>query len=220
MTEKKTTSRSQTKAGTDREEAVSAAKSDDPRAREEALAERERALEERERQLAAREAAAPRERENMQSSRSRATDDTRRMERPSMNQYAPPSVLEVPHDPEYHYRWVAEWVNGTNTPRNVQQRLREGYERVRIDELHEDFLVDEDLQGDGYARTSGLILMRIHISLKTARDQYYLRKSRERLEAADDLQGVAGRNAVREDRGTRSLTGTDAMQALTTMSQT
>jgi len=41
---------------------------------------------------------------------------------------------------------VAEHVNGQQTPRNVQMRLQEQYVRVRIDELPEDFMVDEDMR--------------------------------------------------------------------------
>jgi hypothetical protein len=181
---------------------------------------RERALADREAALAAREAAlAPREREFELSSRSRALDDTSRKERVSMDYYAPPNQLRVPTDPEYHYRWIAESVNGQQMPRNVQVRLGEGYIRVRMDELPEDFLVDEDAKGDGYARTSGLILMRIPYTRKALRDAYWAKKSRERANSVDTLQGIAGKNAVREDRGTRTLTGAEAGRALATMSQ-
>lgn len=175
-------------------------------AREAALAEREAAL-------------APREREGQILTRSRVMDDTKRLERQSMDYYAPPNQLRTPDDPEYHFRWIAEHVNGQHMPRNVQMRLQEGYIRVRMDELPEDFMVDEDVKGDGYARTGGLILMRLPVSRKLQRDAYYARKSRERANSVDELQGIAGRNAVREDRGTRSLTGAEAGRALANMSQ-
>jgi hypothetical protein len=181
---------------------------------------READLDAREAALAAREAAlAPREREAHITTRSRVTDDTRRFERQSMDYYAPPNQLRTPEDPEYHFRWIAEHVNGQQMPRNVQMRLQEGYVRVRMDELPEDFMVDEDLKGDGYARTSGLILMRLPIERKRLRDAYYAKKSRERANSVDELQGIAGRNAVREDRGTRTLTGAEAGRALANMSQ-
>lgn len=136
-------------------------------AREAALAEREAAL-------------APREREGQILTRSRVMDDTKRLERQSMDYYAPPNQLRTPDDPEYHFRWIAEHVNGQHMPRNVQMRLQEGYIRVRMDELPEDFMVDEDVKGDGYARTGGLILMRLPVSRKLQRDAYYARKSKER----------------------------------------
>lgn len=175
-------------------------------AREAALAEREAAL-------------APREREGQILTRSRVMDDTKRLERQSMDYYAPPNQLRTPDDPEYHFRWIAEHVNGQHMPRNVQMRLQEGYIRVRMDELPEDFMVDEDVKGDGYARTGGLILMRLPVSRKLQRDAYYARESKERANSVDELQGIAGRNAVREDRGSRSLTGAEAGRALANMSQ-
>lgn len=175
-------------------------------AREAALAEREAAL-------------APREREGQILTRSRVMDDTKRLERQSMDYYAPPNQLRTPDDPEYHFRWIAEHVNGQHMPRNVQMRLQEGYIRVRMDELPEDFMVDEDVKGDGYARTGGLILMRLPVSRKLQRDAYYARKSKERANSVDELQGIAGRNAVRKDRGSRSLTGAEAGRALANMSQ-
>lgn len=181
---------------------------------------RQAELDAREAELARREATlAPREREAHITTRSRVMDDTARFERQSMDFYAPPNQLRVPTDPEYHYRWIAEHVNGQQMPRNVQMRLQEGYIRVRMDELPEDFMVDEDLKGDGYARTSGLILMRLPVARKAARDAYYTKKSRERASSVDELQGVAGKNAVREDRGSRSLTGAEAGRALANMSQ-
>lgn len=160
---------------------------------------------------------APRERG--QDVRSRVLDDTRRLERPALDEYSPPSVLEVPKSPDYDYRWVAEWVNGSQTPRNVQMRIREGYQRVPISALPEDFMVDEDDKGDGWARTSGLILMRVDKAQNAKRRQFYERRSRSRLNAANELQGLAGKDAVQEDRGTRALTGAEAGAALQRMSQ-
>lgn len=156
-----------------------------------------------------------------QDKRSRAADNTEHQERIDLDYYAPPNTLETPKDPEHIYRWVAEYVNGQQLPHNsVQHRIREGYERVRIENLPEDFIVDEDLRGDGFARTGGLILMRVHHRRHEARRQYFRNRSLQSLEHADELQGVAGRNAVREDRGTRSLTGSDAGRAIANMSQT
>jgi hypothetical protein len=151
------------------------------------------------------EARAPRER--TQGKRSRAADDTSHQERADMDFYAPPNQLEVPVSKDFTYRWVAEYVNGGQTPRNVQMRIREGYERVRMDSLPEDFIVDEDLRGDGYARTGGLLLMRVSTARHTARNNYYRNRSEQRLDAVNEVQGIAGRNAVKEDRGTGTLTG-------------
>jgi hypothetical protein len=153
------------------------------------------------------------------SSDSRSADNTAAKERPPMDCWSPANVLETPSNTgEYRYRWIAEYVNGSHTPRNVQMALREGYERVHIDALPEDFLVDED-RGDGYARTGGLILMRLPEHFAQQRQNHYLKRSQNSVQGANELQGLAGRDAVEEDRGTRSLSGAEAGQALASMSQ-
>lgn len=160
-----------------------------------------------------------RDREDDRNGRPRQYDDTRLMERPAMDAYSPPSQLEVPEDDEYHYRWVAEYVNGSHMPNNVMKRVREGYERVKKDQLPEEFIVDEDGREDGFARNSGLLLMRVPKSRVRAREAYYRRRSSEGLRDADKLQGLSGLRSVSEDRGTTSLDGAAAHMALTQMSQ-
>ena len=157
--------------------------------------------------------------ERTRSADSRAVDATSARERPPMDRWSPANVLETPPATgEYRYRWVAEYVNGSHIPRNVQMALREGYERVRIDALPEEFLVDED-RGDGFARTGGLILMRLPEAFAQQRQQHYLGRSKDSVRGANELQGLAGRDAVEEDRGTRTLDGREAGQALASMSQ-
>lgn len=184
---------------------------------DEVFAQREREMEAK---FAAREAALmAREREREFEARDRAADVTERRERLSIDAYSPPAQMDVPSSDEYAYRWVAEYVNGTRTSANIQRRIREGYERVHAAELPDGFIVDEDEFGDGFARHSGLILMRIPFSAKQKRDEYYRRRSVDAARGADELQGVRGLPTVREDRGSRVLTGRDAQSALTYMSQ-
>lgn len=150
--------------------------------------------------------------------KSRAADDTAVKERPGVDYWAPSNQLETPSNTgEYRYRWIAEYVNGNFMSRNVQSALREGYQRVKISELPDTFIVDEDL-GDGNARVGGLLLMRIPEKFAQQRASYYGRRSAEALEGANTLQGVAGRNAVYEDRGTRTLSGAEAGAAIRNMS--
>lgn len=154
--------------------------------------------------------------------RSRAADKTEAMARPPMDQWSPPNALETPKPtPDYVFRWVREFVNGQPDTRNVQMRLREGYQRVNIAELPEDFLgaVDEDIRGDGFARTGGLILMKFPQKFAEQRRAFYGKRAAEARFAADALQGVAGANAVQEDRGSRTLSGADAGRMMQQMSQ-
>lgn len=163
--------------------------------------------------------ARPTDRERTRAADSRATDTRARDERPPMDAWAPSTALAVPQSHgDYVFRWIAEYVNGVHTPNTVNGALREGYTRVRIDELPEDFIVDEDL-GDGYARTGGLILMRLPKHFAKQRRDYYRKRSRSALQAANELQGVAGKDAVSEDRGTVTLSGSDAANAIRSMSQ-
>lgn len=158
------------------------------------------------------------DRSRTSAAKSRAKDDTAAMERPSMERWAPSNVLEVPQSSgDYRFRWIAEYVNGQHMSRNVSSALREGYQRVTISDLPEDFVVDEDT-GDGYARVGGLILMRLPEEFAKQREAHYRNRSAESVRGANVLQGVAGANAVAEDRGTRTLSGAEAGAALKQMS--
>jgi len=152
--------------------------------------------------------------------RSRAADERNTMERPAMDHWSPASVLEMPRIAgEYRLRWIAEHVNGVATPRNVQSAIREGYERVNVSEFLEEFVLDEDIAGTGYARTGGFILMKLPEAFARQREAYYAKRSKDGLQGANALQGIAGANAVYEDRGTKTLSGADAGAALKQMSR-
>lgn len=158
------------------------------------------------------------DRSRTSAAKSRAADSTAVRERPSMDHWSPSNVLEVPKSSgEYRFRWIAEYVNGQHMSRNVSSALREGYQRVNISELPEDFVVDEDT-GDGFARVGGLILMRLPEEFAKQREEYYSNRSAESVRGANVLQGVAGNAAVAEDRGTRTLSGAEAGAALKQMS--
>jgi hypothetical protein len=153
---------------------------------------------------------------------SRAVDERDNDDRPFMNQWAPPGMLECPpDDAHFTYRWVREYVNGQPDARNVQMRLREGYRRVNIADLPDELLmaVDEDVRGDGVARTGGLLLMKLPLQIAEARREHYRQKTQLASRSVDALQGVAGKDYVKEDRGSRSYEGSDAGRMLQQMSQ-
>jgi hypothetical protein len=144
------------------------------------------------------------------------------MDRPFMDQWSPPKMLEAPPDDgNFTYRWVREYNQGVADARNVQMRLREGYTRVNITDLPDELLmaVDEDTRGDGFARTGGLILMKLPLAFAEKRRAFYRNRSAAAAGAADMLQGVAGRNFVYEDRGSRAIEGSEAGRTLQQMSQ-
>ena len=156
------------------------------------------------------------------SAKTRASDETAKQATPQMDRWSPPSMLELPPDTgDYVFRWIRYEVNGHPDSRNVQMRLREGWQRVNISEVPETFLmaVDENASNDNYCRTGGLILMRLPRKFAEQRQAYYRDRRKERAFAADMLQGVAGANSVQEDRGSRSLDGAEASRALQQMSR-
>jgi len=154
----------------------------------------------------------PRERTN-DSARDRASDATEVYETEEIYTYSPINALKVPEDNEFDYRWIIESVNGEEMPQETQKRFGEKYERVMIDQLPPGFVVNED-KGDGIARTGGLMLARVPKGYNRARQRHFQRVSEERVKGVNALQGIAGRDAVEEDRGSRSLTGGDARAAL------
>jgi hypothetical protein len=173
---------------------------------------------------AGKEKPAPRERTAGQDRsgalRARETDDTSYWERANMQNWAPSSQLELPpNDAQYVYRWISEYVNGSMMTTRLTKAKREGWQFVQIDDLPEGFIVDEDTKGDGLARVGGLIMARLPRRFAEQRKAHYARRSAEALDGANQLQGVAGKNAVKEDRGTRSLDGPAAGNALRTMAQ-
>ena len=152
---------------------------------------------------------------------SRDVDNTSNRERPPMDAWAPSTMItQIPDVGGYRHKWVRENVNGTEDPRNIQMHIAEGYERVKAENLPEGAYCEEDTKGDGCARWGGLLLMRLPIEFANQRQQHYLDQSQKASDAVDVLQGVAGKDAVREDRGTRSFEGADAAQQLATMSKT
>lgn len=167
---------------------------------------------------------APRERTDVQAragaDRARETDETSYWERASMDSWSPTNQLQLPeNDPQYVYRWIAEYVNGNHMATRLGKARREGWQFVLTDDLPEGFVVDEDIKGDGLARIGGLIMARLPRRAAEARRKYFSRRSAEALNGANTLQGVAGRNMVEEDRGTRTLDGSAAGDALRSMAR-
>ena len=171
-------------------------------------------------QLTAASKGRPTEQSRASSSKSREADATENMEREDLNYYAPPSQIKLPEsDPHWVYRWITEYVNGVYTPQRLNRARAEGYQFVRVDDLPEGFYVDEDHKGDGLARYGGLVLARLPRQKAEARRRYYQARSQESLRGANQLQGIAGKDTVEENRGTRTLDGRAAGEALRSMTQ-
>ena len=77
--------------------------------------------------------------------------------------WTPPSYLDTPNAPNgFRHRWVRIEIMGYTDTKNVQGRLRAGYELVRADEFPElDYPVITDGKYKGVSGHGGLVLTRV-----------------------------------------------------------
>ena len=102
--------------------------------------------------------------------------------------WTPPSFLDTPNAPEgFRHRWVRVEVRGFVDTKNIQGRLRSGYELVRSDEYPED---DFPTIGEGkYAGVighGGLVLTRVPEEIARSREEYYRKQSQDQQTAIDN----------------------------------
>ena len=88
-----------------------------------------------------------------------------RLERKLLNQksWTPPSSLDAPPAPTgFQHRWLRAESLGFQDTKNIQGRLRSGYELVRADEYPDsDYPVVEDGKYKGVIGVGGLVLARV-----------------------------------------------------------
>ena len=102
--------------------------------------------------------------------------------------WAPPSYLDTPNAPNgYRHRWVRVEILGFVDTKNVQGRLRSGYELVRADEYpKEDFPVVQDGKYAGVIGHGGLVLTRVPEEIARQRTDYYMRQAQDQMKAIDN----------------------------------
>ena len=102
--------------------------------------------------------------------------------------WAPPSYLDTPNAPNgYRHRWVRVEILGFVDTKNVQGRLRSGYELVRADEYpKEDFPVVQDGKYAGVIGHGGLVLPRVPEEIARQRTDYYMRQAQDQMKAIDN----------------------------------
>ena len=83
---------------------------------------------------------------------------------------------------------------GTSTLKNVQGRLRSGYELVRADEYpEEEYPSYQDGKYVGVIGHGGLVLTRVPESVAKSRSEYYQRMHEDKVKAVDnDLMRETG----------------------------
>ena len=124
---------------------------------------------------------------------------------------APPSYLDTPNAPEgFRHRWVRVEILGFVDTKNIQGRLRSGYELVRADEYpEEDFPTVTDGKYAGVIGHGGLVLTRVPEEIAQQRTEYYMKQAQDQQAAIDaDLAKEQHKSMpINVDRDTRVTFG-------------
>ena len=102
--------------------------------------------------------------------------------------WTPPSYLDTPNAPTgFRHRWVRVEILGFVDTKNVQGRLRSGYELVRADEYPEDdYPAIPDGKYSGVIGHGGLVLTRVPEEIAQARADYFKGLAKDQIEAVDN----------------------------------
>ena len=102
--------------------------------------------------------------------------------------WSPPSYLDTPNAPDgFRHRWVRTEVLGYVDTKNVQGRLRSGYELVRADEYGEDdYPVITEGKYSGVIGHGGLVLTRVPEEIARQRTEYYMNQAQDQIRAVDN----------------------------------
>jgi hypothetical protein len=124
--------------------------------------------------------------ENIENNKtSRASQTREKTSRPKV--WSPPSLLDAPPAPAgFVHRWLRAESMGFDDSKNVQGRIRSGYELVRADEYNEaDYSVVQDGKYKGVIGQGGLVLARVPKEIAQQYADYYAKQARENEEAFD-----------------------------------
>ena len=122
------------------------------------------------------------EKENNKTSRANQTRS--KTERPKV--WVPPSSLDAPPAPDgFRYRWIRAESVGFQDVKNIQGRIRQGYELVRAEEIENasDYPVVEDGKYKGVVGVGGLLLAKVPEEIAQQR-QDYMRSKAEGMDEA------------------------------------
>ncbi len=102
--------------------------------------------------------------------------------------WAPPSYLDTPNAPEgFRHRWVRVEILGFVDTKNIQGRLRSGYELVRSDEFPgDDYPAITDGKYAGVIGHGGLVLTRVPEEIAKQRTDYYMNQAADQMKAIDN----------------------------------
>ena len=123
---------------------------------------------------------------------SRANQTRSKTERPKV--WVPPSSLDAPRAPDgFRYRWIRAESMGFDDTKNIQGRLRSGYELVRAEEIDNasDYPVIESGKYKGMIGVGGLLLAKVTEEIAQARTDYVKKR-------ADGLDEAVTNDLMRE----------------------
>jgi hypothetical protein len=148
------------------------------------------------------------EKENNKTSRANQTRS--KTERPKV--WVPPSSLDAPPAPDgFRYRWIRAESVGFQDVKNIQGRIRQGYELVRAEEIENasDYPVVEDGKYKGVVGVGGLLLAKVPEEIAQQR-QNYMRSKAEGMDEAinnDLMKEQDNRMPINIDRQSRVTFG-------------
>ena len=101
--------------------------------------------------------------------------------------WTPPSSLDAPPAPSgFQHRWLRAESLGFDDTKNIQGRLRSGYELVRADEYPgSEYPVVEDGKYKGVIGVGGLVLARVPDEIVQQRADHYAKQHNDKVEALD-----------------------------------
>ena len=100
----------------------------------------------------------------------------------------PPSYLDTPNAPTgFRHRWVRVEIMGFVDTKNIQGRLRSGYELVRADEYPDDeYPAIPDGKYAGVIGHGGLVLTRVPEEIAKQRSDYFAKLGQDQMDAVDE----------------------------------
>jgi len=117
---------------------------------------------------------------------SRANQTRSKTERPKV--WVPPSSLDAPPAPDgFRYRWIRAESLGFDDSKNIQGRLRSGYELVRAEEVENssDYPVLDTGKYKGVIGVGGLLLAKVPDEIADLRTAYIKKRTDGMNEAID-----------------------------------
>ena len=140
---------------------------------------------------------------------SRASQTRSKTERPKV--WTPPSSLDAPKAPDgYRHRWIRVETMGFDDTKNVQGKLRTGWELVRADEYPgSEYPIITEGKYKGMIGVGGLVLARIPEEIAESRTEYFRNQTRESNEALEhDLKREQHKSMpIQQDRQSRVTFG-------------